>query len=67
MKWLFYLGHLDVVWFGMVLIRTANQQSEKSVKLLPTVTVDCSTNGPHHGKDKQALKPAGYLRKTRKH
>lgn len=56
-----YLGHLDVVWFRVVLIRTTDQQSEKCVKLLPTVTVDCSTNGPHHGKDKQTLQPAGDL------
>jgi len=66
-KPLFYLGHLDVVWFRVVFIRTTDQQSEKCVKLLPTVSIDCSTNGPHHSKDKQALKPTGYLRKTREH
>ena len=66
MKLLFYLGHLDVVWFRVVLIRATNQQSEKSVKLLATVTVDRSTNRPHHGEDKQALQPASYLFNNKK-
>lgn len=56
-----YLSHLDVVWFWVVLIRSTDQQSEKCVKLFPTVSVDCSTNGPYHGKDKQTLQPAGDL------
>jgi len=50
----------------MILVCSANQQPEKRIKLLPTVSVYCATNGPHYGEDKQALKPVGDLKRNKK-
>ena len=52
-----YLCHLNVVGFRVIFICSADQQSEKRIKLLAAVSVYGTTNGPNHGKDKQALKP----------
>ena len=48
----------------MIFICSADQQSEKCVKLLATVAVYRATNGPNQGKDKQTLKPVGDLYKN---